>query len=169
MVRRWKKTGDEVRRLITRGVIEDFLRIIRPYIGEETGVIEDQLRRDRIWHHPVEAVREVIVNALAHRDWTRSVDIEVSVYSDRLEVISPRALQNSMTVGKMIAGQQAPRNPLVVEVLKDYGDVDARGMGIRTKVMPLMRRQNRTEPLFEATDDFLKTTLFRGPTKPSES
>jgi ATP-dependent DNA helicase RecG len=82
MVGRWKKTGDEVRRLITPGVIEDFLRIIRPYISEETGVIEDQLRRDRIWHYPVEAVREVIVNALAHRDWTRSVDIEVSVYSD---------------------------------------------------------------------------------------
>ncbi|MHB8204877.1 MAG: RNA-binding domain-containing protein [Desulfomonilaceae bacterium] len=163
MVGRWKKPGNEVRRLITPGVIEDFLRIIRPYISEETGVIEDQLRRDRIWHYPVEAVREVIVNALAHRDWTRSIDIEVSVYSDRLEVISPGALQNSMTVEKMIAGQRAPRNPLVVEVLKDYGYVDARGMGIRTKVIPLMRRQNRTEPLFEATDDFLKTTLFRGP------
>ena len=165
MVGRWKKTGDEVRRLITRGVIEDFLRMIRPYISEETGVIEDQLRRDRIWRYPVEAVREVIVNALAHRDWTRSVDIEVAVYSDRLEVISPGALQNSMTVEKMIAGQRSPRNPLIVEVLRDYGYVDARGMGIRTKVIPLMRRENGTEPVFEATDDFLKTTLFRGISK----
>jgi len=165
MVGRWKKTGDEVRRLITPGVIEDFLRMIRPYISEETGVIEDQLRRDRIWRYPVEAVREVIVNALAHRDWTRSVDIEVAVYSDRLEVISPGALQNSMTVEKMIAGQRSPRNPLIVEVLRDYGYVDARGMGIRTKVIPLMRRENGTEPVFEATDDFLKTTLFRGISK----
>ena len=57
MVGRWKKTGDEVRRLITPGVIEDFLRMIRPYISEETGVIEDQLRRDRVWRYPVEAVR----------------------------------------------------------------------------------------------------------------
>ena len=165
MVGRWKKTGDEVRRLITPGVIEDFLRMIRPYISEETGVIEDQLRRDRVWRYPVEAVREVIVNALAHRDWTRSVDIEVAVYSDRLEVISPGALQNSMTVEKMIAGQRSPRNPLIVEVLRDYGYVDARGMRIRTKVIPLMRRENGTEPVFEATDDFLKTTLFIGPTK----
>jgi ATP-dependent DNA helicase RecG len=71
-------------------------------------------------------------------------------------------LQNSMTVEKMIAGLRSPRNPLIVEVLRDYGYVDARGMGIRNKVIPLMRKENKTEPLFEATDDYLKTTLFRG-------
>lgn len=162
MVGRWRKGEDSARRLVSPGIIENFLQTIRHHISQETGVIEDQLRRDRVWHYPVEAIREVIVNALAHRDWTRSVDIEVSVYSDRLEVISPGALQNSMTVEKMISGQRSPRNPLIVEVLRDYGYVDARGMGIRTKVIPLMRRENGTEALFEATDDFLKTTLFRG-------
>lgn len=103
----------------------------------------------------------MIVNALAHRDWTGSIDIEVTICSDRLEVITPGALQNSMTVEKMIAGQRSLRNPLIVEVLRDYGYVDARGMGIRTKVIPLMRRENGTEPVFEATDDFLKTSLYR--------
>lgn len=168
MVGRWKQTGDEVRRLITPGVIEDCIRMMRSYISEETGVIDDQLRRDRVWLYPVDAVREAIVNALAHRDWTRSVDIEISIYSDRLEVISPGALQNSPTVEKMIAGQRSPRNPLMVEFLRDYGYVDARGMGIRTRVIPLMRRKNGTEPVFEATDDFLKTTLFRGVSKSRE-
>src|SRR3972149_9541715 len=47
------------------------------------------------------------------------------------------------------------------EVLRDYGYVDARGMGIRTKVIPLMRKENATEPVFEATDDYVKTVLFR--------
>ena len=66
-----------------------------------------------------------------------------------------------MTVAKMIAGQRSPRNPLIVDVLRDYRYVDARGMGIRTKVIPLMRQINQTEPVFEDTEDFLKTTLFR--------
>ncbi|MFO1420127.1 MAG: ATP-binding protein [Candidatus Competibacteraceae bacterium] len=44
---------------------------------------------------------------------TRFVDIEVTNYSDRLEVVSPGRLQNSMTVGKMIAGQRSPRNLLI--------------------------------------------------------
>jgi hypothetical protein len=37
--------------------------------------------------------------------------------------------------------------------------VDARGMGVRTKIIPLMKTHNGIEPVFEATDDFLKTEL----------
>ena len=51
-------------------------------------------------------------------------------------------------------------NTLIMEVLKDYQYVDARGMGIRTKVIPIMKSFNRTEPEFESTEDYLKTTLF---------
>lgn len=47
-----------------------------------------------------------------------------------------------------------------MEVLKDYQYVEARGMGGRVKVIPVMRTFNRFEPVFEATDDYLKTTLF---------
>jgi len=53
------------------------------------------------------------------------------------------------------------RNAVIIDVLRDYGYVDARGMGVRTKIVPLMRRYNQTEPVFELTDDYLKTTLPR--------
>lgn len=66
-----------------------------------------------------------------------------------------------MTIEKMVAGQRSPRNPLIMEILRDYGYVDARGMGVRTKIIPLMKSFNNTEPSFELTDDYLKTTLFR--------
>lgn len=46
-----------------------------------------------------------------------------------------------------------------MEVLRDYQYVDARGMGIRTKVIPIMRSFNGTEPEFESTEDYLKTIL----------
>jgi ATP-dependent DNA helicase RecG len=59
----------------------------------------------------------------------------------------------------MMAGQRSPRNPLIMEILRDYGYVDARGMGIRTKVIPLMKSQNNAVPVFEAADDYLKTIL----------
>jgi predicted transcriptional regulator len=96
---------------------------------------------------------------LAHRDWTRFVDIEVGIYTNRVEVISPGALQNSMTIEKMIAGQRSPRNPIIMEVLRDYGYVDSRGMGVRTKIIPLMKQFNHAAPIFEATEDYLKTIL----------
>jgi ATP-dependent DNA helicase RecG len=80
-------------------------------------------------------------------------------YSDRLTVTSPGALQNGMTIAKMLAGQRSPRNPIMVEVLRDYGYVDARGMGVRRKIVPLVRQYTGSAPDFAATDDFLRITL----------
>ena len=101
------------------------------------------------------------MNALAHRDWMRFVEIEVGLYSDRFEVISPGALPNSMTIEKMKAGQRSPRNTIIMEVLRDYGYVDYRGMGVRTKIVPLTKALTGKEPEFVVTDDYLKATLFR--------
>ena len=89
--------------------------------------------------YPIEAIREIVINALVHRDWTRSVDIEVGFYEDRMEVISPGGLHNSMTVEKMIAGLRYSHNTVLMETMRDYGYVDYRGMGIRSKVLPLLR------------------------------
>jgi len=161
LVGRWTGNKEGKRVLADRGIIERFAETIPPFISEEDESPDEHMRRSKQWHYPIEAVREVFINALAHRDWTRFVDIEVGCYSDRLEVISPGAMPNSMTVEKMIAGQRSPRNPIIVEVLRDYGYVDARGMGVRTKVIPLMRSHNKVDPVFKATDDYLKTTLPR--------
>ena len=146
--------------LVDAGLLDRVLPLITPFITEEGDKITEQLRREVFRKYPLEAIREVIVNALAHRDWTRFVDIEIGIYSDRLEVISPGALPNSMTVDKMIAGQRSPRNTIIMEVLRDYRYVDYRGMGIRTKVIPLMREMNKTEPEFIVTEDYLKTVLY---------
>lgn len=133
MVGRWDlDNGDK--RLIDGGVIERFMGAMKPFITRESAEISEGLRRETQWLYPLEAVREVLINALAHRDWTRFVEIEVSSHSDRLEVISPGALPNSMTIEKMKVGQRSPRNTIIMEVLRDYGYVDCRGMGVRTKL-----------------------------------
>ena len=145
------------------GSIESLVEAMRPLVSEETAEMGASMRRERRWLYPVEALREAIVNAVAHRDWTRHEEIEVVRYADRLEVLSPGALQNTMTVEKMVAGQRSPRNPLIVEVLRDYGYVDARGMGVRNKIIPLLRAHNGTEAEFVATEDHLRVIMRRGP------
>jgi len=146
--------------LVDPGLIEQFATIIGPFISREAAEIDRHMRREKTWLYPFEAIRETVINALAHRDWTRFAEIEVGCYVDRLEVISPGAFQNSMTIEKMIAGQRSARNPIIVEVLRDFGYVDARGMGVRTKVIPLMKASG-LEPVFEASDDYVKTVLGR--------
>ena len=145
------------------GLIESLVNAMRPFVSEESVELDASMRRERCWLYPVEALREAIVNAIAHRDWTRHEEIEVVRYVDRLEVLSPGALQNSMTVEKMVAGQRSPRNSLIVEVLRDYGYVDARGMGVRNKIIPLLREHNGTEVDFIATEDHLRVIMHRNP------
>lgn len=157
------RTEDGSRSLERGGLLENLIERMRPFISAESGELADGVRRDRIWFYPEAALREALVNALAHRDWTRIEDVEVVAYSDRLEVMSPGALPNSMTVEKMRAGQRSPRNPLIVDVLRDYGYVDARGMGVRTKIIPLLVKENGVEPDLVSTDDSFMVRMFRGP------
>ncbi len=151
----------EDRHVVDEGLTEKFLQAIEPFITEESNQITDGLRREKNRLYPVEAIREIVINALVHRDWTRSVDIEVGLYEDRLEIISPGALHNSMTVEKMIAGRRYTRNNILMEIMRDYGYVDHRGMGIRSKVLPLLKAHKHPAPVFEATEDYLKITLYR--------
>ena len=132
-----------------------------PFVATEDAEVDESLRRQRRWHYPIEALREALVNAMVHRDWTRSLEVEVVAYSDRIEITSPGALQNSMTIEKMLAGQRSPRNPILVDVLRDYGYVDARGMGVRRK-MPLVRAATGKDARFEATDHFVRVILPKG-------
>ena len=91
--------------------------------------------------------QSAIVNAVAHRDYTITVtDIELSLYGDRLEVISPGRLPNTVTVAKMKQGYRAARNELMKEILRDYGYVEHRGMGVRNRIIAGMREHNGTEP-----------------------
>ena len=149
------------RELINEGLIEQLLERMRPFISEEPDDIDEHMRRERQWHYPLAAVREAIINGLIHRDWTRSSDLEVVAYQDRLEIISPGALQNSMTIEKMIAGQRSPRNSLIVDVMRDYAYVDARGMGVRTKIIPLLREHNGRDPNFIANEDYVAVMMLK--------
>lgn len=150
------------RQLLAEGLIERLEGAMRPFVSEEPDTVNAPMRRERRWHYPTDTLREAVVNALAHRDWTRNEEVEVARYADRLVVTSPGALQNTMTVKKMIAGQRSPRNPLIVEVLRDYAYADARGMGVRNKIIPLVRQSSGREPEFDVTEDHLQVTMWRG-------
>jgi ATP-dependent DNA helicase RecG len=163
------RRDDGILMVIEPGLIDRVLERMTPWISGEDAEVDETLRRQRHFHYPLAALREALVNALIHRDWTRGIEIEVVSYADRLEITSPGALQNSMTVEKMLAGQRSPRNPILVEVCRDYGYVDARGMGVRRKIVPLVREQSGRDARFEATEDFLKVVLPRSSTNGSSS
>ena len=147
------------RQLVEPGLVERLVDRMRPFISEESNASSEGLRRERVYRYPLDALRETILNALVHRDWTRSLEVEVVNYANRLEVMSPGTLQNSMTIEKMLAGQRSPRNPIIVEIMRDYGYVDMRGMGVRRKIVPLTREYTGQDAQFDLTEDHLRVVI----------
>lgn len=124
--------------------------------------LEGAQRQER-WEYPEEALREVLVNALAHRDYSiAGTDVMLSIFSDRLEIQSPGRLPNTVTIDGLRSGMRYARNQTLVNVLRDYGYVDARGMGIRNKVIPLMNDHNGTDPDFIEEDNRFTVRLWKG-------
>lgn len=140
--------------LLEEGLVEQAVAFVRRNI--ETVTLEDGVRRQARWDYPEEAVREAIVNAVVHRDYLLSgTDIELSIYADRLEVVSPGRLTNGITPARMRSGCRSARNELLKDVMRDYGYLEHMGMGIPRKIMRGMREHNGTDPeLVEAEERF---------------
>ena len=150
-------TGKEV---IEPSLHEKVISLLQPFISREN---LQGMTRKRFWDYPVEVLRELCVNAFIHRDLTKQDYVRVVVYSDRLEIKSPGALPNGLTVEKIRYGEQIPRNPVCIRIFREYGYLENQGMGIRRKVIPLMKEKNGSEPDFEATADHFKVTLWKKP------
>ena len=125
--------------------------------------LEGMRRIDR-WEYPEIAVREALGNALVHRDYSiTGTDIMMAIYSDRLEIESPGRLPNSVTIESMKTGIRHSRNQNLVNVLRDYGYVESRGMGVFNKIIPAMLAHNGTEPeLIEKEYSFTVRLLKNG-------
>ena len=107
----------------------------------------ESARKIQSWEYPESVIREVVVNALVHRDYSIvGTDIMLTIFSDRVEITSPGRLPNTITTDGMKAGARYARNQTLVNIMRDYGYADAIGMGVRNKIIPGMRDHNGTEP-----------------------
>ena len=112
---------------------------------------------------PQKALREALVNAVAHRDYTiTGSSVMLEVFSDRIEVTSPGTLPNHMTPEKVKKGSPPrSRNDGMAHAMVDYHLMERRGRG-----WPLMRQEmrafNGTEPdLVNSTDGKFVQVTFR--------
>ena len=144
------------------GLVEQALDFVRRNTQPEATLVGGR-RVDRT-EYPEDVVREVVVNALVHRDYSiYGADVMVSLFANRLEVTSPGRLPNTVSVEGLKEGLRYARNQNLVNFMRDYGYVEARGMGIRDKVIPGMRAHNGTEPEFVETSRDFTVRLWKDP------
>lgn len=88
-------------------------------------------RRIEAPHYPDKVFRELLVNAVVHRNYSITGSlIRVFLFSDRMEVISPGRLPNTVSIEKLSVGTSFARNPLLVRLMENLGYVDRLGRGL---------------------------------------
>ena len=130
------------------------------FIGRHTRRFEAVagLWRETLPEYPQAALREAIVNALAHRDYgLDGATVDVTVWDDRIEVRSPGPLPGHITVDNM-RDEHYSRNPRIMRVLKTIGLVEEYGEGI-DRMYREMESRLMEPPLFEATSSSVTVTL----------
>ena len=111
---------------------------------------------------PTEAIREAVVNAIAHRDYEVSgAKVVVELFADRLVVSSPGLPPGGQTIDTIRSGRarSRTRNPLVVQGLVFLGFMEERGSGIR-RIREAMTKNGLDEPIFDLVGDEFAVTLW---------
>ena len=115
--------------------------------------------REQVWDYPLEALREAIINAVCHRDYTILSNIEVRIYDDKLIVWSPGGLPSGITLDELYSPHSSKlRNKGIAEVFYDIELIEQWGSGIE-KMRKACRNAGLPEPVFEEYQGF--RVIFR--------
>ncbi|NLD10148.1 MAG: AAA family ATPase [Clostridiales bacterium] len=107
--------------------------------------------------YPIEAIREVLLNALVHRDYSFSGSILISIFDDRIEVVSLGGLVKGITYDDIMLGASIPRNKKLANLFYRLKLIEAYGTGM-PKIISCYK-ECYTKPTIEVSDNAFKITL----------
>ena len=142
------------------GLIESSWDQLRPHLAE-TRFSKDALFKTQIIY-PELACKEALINAITHRDYSiEGRGIEVRIFDDRLEVLSPGKLLSSITIKDLeeLKGVHQTRNTYIGRVLREFGYIRELGEGIR-RMYELMKSNELVPPKIESPNKSFIVTLF---------
>ncbi len=137
-------------------MIEQSMNFVKRFISKEYKI--EGLKRKEIAFIPEEAIREAIINSVAHRDYFNKNEIQLNIFDDRLEIINPGSLPEGMKED-LLGSLSVQRNPMIYQFLKDYGYMEGIGSGI-SRIYSLMKKFNLKKPEFKVTKNHFRVILM---------
>ncbi len=124
------------------------------------------LQRKEVWEYPLEALREALINALIHRDYTIPADIQIKIHEDRLEIWNAGELPPFLRLDDLRGPHRSVlRNPLIAQAFYFAGLIERWGTGT-TRIIELCRRQGLPEPEFQHQQGGFLVTFAKDPYTP---
>lgn len=137
--------------------VDEAIAFVEKHLSRE--FVIGRLRRSEAWTLPPIAVREAIVNAVVHADYSlRGAPIRVAVFDDRVEVASPGLLPVGLTVDDLRNGTSKVRNRVVARVFQELGLVEQWGSGV-PRMLTACRAAGLAEPELDEIATQFRVTL----------
>lgn len=130
---------------------------VRTIVDAKTGIRADTT------DYPMVAIREVILNALIHRDYsihTQGMPIQLIMYEDRMEVKNPGGLYGRIALDQLGKIQPDTRNPVLATSMELMSLTENRYSGIPT-IYRVMREAGNPDPVFESSRGLFTVTLYK--------
>jgi len=149
-------------------IADQALDFVLSKIDLAVGTRFKSVQAPRVYEIPPDAIREAIVNAIAHRDYTSNGSIQVMLFRDRLEVWNPGTLSPALTLAKLRQPHTSfPGNLHIAEALYLTKYIERMGTGTRDMIRDC-KKAGLPEPKFSLTDGFV-ATLYRKPGRALEA
>lgn len=145
-------------------MLEAALKFVRKNMKTATYIDPQTGKRADKTEYPVIAVRELILNALVHRDYSNHTDftpITIKMFSNRIEIENPGGLYGRMTLDRLGKVAADTRNPFLANALEVIDITENRYSGIPT-VYNAMKNAGLPEPKFENERGVFRVTLYNG-------
>lgn len=140
--------------------IEAVMDFVTKHINKNV-IISGEPRHTERWEYPLDAIREIVVNAVVHRDYSRTSDTVIKVFDNRIEFYNPGKLPSDLSVEKFLSNEYTSvlRNKQIASVFKEAGIVEKYGSGIR-RVREAFLNAGGKEPLFEELGEGFRVTVY---------
>ena len=140
--------------------VDQVIGFVKKHINKEV-IITGEARNTQRWQYPLEAIREIVLNMIVHRDYRSSADSIVKVYDNKIEFFNPGTLPDEITVDDLLANtyKSIPRNKLIVDFFKDLQLIEKYGSGIQ-RVIQLIKNYGLPEPEFENISGGFMVTVY---------
>ena len=145
--------------------LDDLTKMLDKYNKLSSPKIES-IKRTDVRDYPVEAIREAILNAFIHRDYRLGGYTLVSVFDDRIEIVSLGGLMRGMEMNDIMLGVSYLRNKRLAEIFYRLHFIEAYGTGI-SKIKKSYEKFKK-QPVFECSSNAFKVTLPNTSVKTNE-
>jgi ATP-dependent DNA helicase RecG len=141
--------------------IDGSLSFIRKHLMVEyviTGEAQPQERYD----YPLEAIREIVINMVIHRDYRDSGNSIVKIFDDRIEFFNPGKLYGDLTIAQLNSGHYASRtrNRAIANMFKECGLIERYGSGIK-RIRNACVKHGLVEPVFEEFQHGFHVVIYK--------